>query len=315
MSLHPVVIGIDVSKHHLDLFHPHSGTGRLANSPEVLAAWTATLVPAECFVVFEATGFYDSALRQALTGAGIAYARVNPEQARAFARALGRHAKTDPAKTDPLDARMLAEFGRRLTPRPAPAPDPARARLALWHKRRDQIVAMRQQERTRLSAIADPEIAALVESHIAHLTQALAAVDAKLKRLMAEDEELSRSQARLRTVPGIGPVGAATLLALLPELGRRSPKAIAALAGLAPFNCDSGQRRGARQIRGGRKRVRDALYMAAVTAARSQTRLGAFARALRAAGKPPKLVLIALARKILVILNALTREQTTFQPS
>jgi transposase len=310
MSLHPVVIGIDVSKHHLDLFHPHSGPGRLANTPEALAAWTATLVPAECFVVFEATGFYDSALRQALTGAGIAYARVNPEQARDFARALGRR-----AKTDPLDARMLAEFGRRLTPRAAPALDPARARLALWHKRRDQIVAMRQQERTRLSAIADPEIAALVASHIAHLTQALATIDAKLKRLIAEDQELSRSQARLRTVPGIGPVGAATLLALLPELGRRPPKAIAARAGLAPFNCDSGQRRGARQIRGGRKRVRDALYMAAVTAARSHTRLGAFARALRAAGKPPKLVLIALARKILVILNAITREQTTFQQS
>jgi transposase len=308
MILHPVVIGIDVSKHHLDLFDPRSGSRRLANTPEALQAWTAQQGDATPFVVFEATGSYDAALRQALTAAGLAYARINPEQARDFARALGRR-----AKTDPLDARMLAEFGRRLRPPATPAPDPARERLALWHKRRDQLVAMRQQERARLSESREPALAALVQAHIAHLTQAIAAVEAKLRSLIAASPELSRTQERLRTVPGIGPVAATTLLALMPELGRRSPKALAALAGLAPFNHDSGQHRGARRIRGGRKRVRDALYMAAVTAARSSTRLGAFARALREAGKPPKLALIALARKILVILNAITRDGTTFQ--
>ena len=190
---------------------------------------------------------------------------------------------------------------------------PARERLALWHKRRDQLVAMRQQERTRRSECQDQEMTALLDSHIALLTREIAAVEHKLKALMAADEDLNRTRERLQSVPGVGPVTATTLLALLPELGQRSSKALAALAGLAPFNHDSGQRRGTRQIRGGRKRVRDALYMAAVTAARSNTRLAAFVKALRQAGKPPKLALIALARKILVILNAIIRDNSSFQ--
>jgi transposase len=310
MILHPVVIGIDVSKHHLDLFEEGGGSHRLANTPEALQAWSAGLAPTTPFVVFEATGSYDAALRQALAAAGIAYARVNPQQVRAFARALGQR-----AKTDPLDARILAEFGRRLTPRACPAPQAARERLALWHKRRDQLVAMRQQERTRRSECQDQEMTALLDSHIALLTREIAAVEHKLKALVAADEDLSRTRERLQSVPGVGPVTATTLLALLPELGQRSPKALAALAGLAPFNHDSGQRRGTRQIRGGRKRVRDALYMAAVSAAGSNTRLAAFVKALRQAGKPPKLALIALARKILVILNALIRDNTSFKPT
>jgi transposase len=309
MILHPVVIGIDVSKHHLDLFEQSSGPHRLANTPEALQAWAAGLTSTP-FIVFEATGSYDAALRQALTAAGLAYARVNPHQVRAFARALGQR-----AKTDPLDARILAEFGRRLTPRACPAASAARERLALWLKRRDQLVSMRQQERTRRSECQDQEMAALLDSHIGLLTREIAAVEHKLKALMAADEDLNRTRARLQSVPGVGPVTALTLLALLPELGQRSPKALAALAGLAPFNHDSGQRRGARQIRGGRKRVRDALYMAALTAARSNTRLAAFVKALRQAGKPPKLALIALARKILVILNAIIRDNTSFKPT
>jgi len=309
MILHPVVIGIDVSKHHLDLFDERSGPQRLANTPEAVQAWAAGL-SSPAFVVFEATGSYDAVLRQALAAAGIAYARVNPQQVRAFARALGQK-----AKTDPIDARLLAEFGRRLSPRACPAASAARERLALWHKRRDQLVAMRQQERTRRSDSQDQEIAALIDRHIAVLTQEIAAVEQTLKGLIAADADLARAQERLQSVPGVGPVTALTLLALMPELGRRSPKAIAALAGLAPFNDDSGQRRGTRQIRGGRKRVRDALYMAAISAARSPTRLGRFVQALRQAGKPPKLALIALARKILVILNAIVRDNTSFHTS
>jgi transposase len=310
MILHPVVIGIDVSKHHLDLFEDRSGPHRLANTSEAIQAWVAGLDPIPRLVVFEATGSYDAALRQALAAAGIAYARVNPQHARAFARALGQR-----AKTDPIDARLLAEFGRRLSPRACPAAQAVRERLALWHKRRDQLVAMRQQERTRRSESQDEEIAALIDRHIALLSQEIAAVEQTLKALIAADADLARARERLQSVPGVGPVTAVTLLALMPELGRRSPKAIAALAGLAPFNDDSGQRRGTRHIRGGRKRVRDALYMAAVTAARSSTRLGAFVKALRQAGKPAKLALIALARKILVILNAIVRDNTSFQTS
>jgi transposase len=305
MTLPPVSIGIDVAKHHLDLFHPDLGPQQIANTPEALQAWIARLPSRHVLVVFEATGHYDAALRQALTEAGLPHARINPEQARDFARAMGRR-----AKTDPLDARMLAAFGQRMAPKPRPAADPARARLALWHKRRDQLVAMRQQERTRLSECPDPALEAPIARHIALLLQEIAAVEEMLRALIASTERLRRAERLMRSVPGIGPVTATTLMALLPELGERSPKALAALA---PFNRDSGRRRGPREIRGGRKRVRDALYMAAVSAARSRTRLGAFCTALRARGKPPKLAFVALARKLLGVLNAVLRDQTPFQ--
>jgi transposase len=144
------------------------------------------------------------------------------------------------------------------------------------------------------------------------LSQEIAAVEEMLRALIASTERLRRAERLMRSVPGIGPVTATTLMALLPELGERSPKALAALAGLAPFNRDSGRRCGPREIRGGRKRVRDALYMAAVSAARSRTRLGAFCTAL-ARGKPPKLAFVALARKLLGVLNAVLRDQTPFQ--
>ena len=126
MTLAPVSIGIDVAKHHLDLFHPDLGPQRIANTPEALQAWIARLPSRHVLVVFEATGHYAAALRQALTEAGLPHARINPEQARDFARAMGRR-----AKTDPLDARMLAAFGQRMAPKPRPTADPARARLAL----------------------------------------------------------------------------------------------------------------------------------------------------------------------------------------
>lgn len=308
MTLPPVSIGIDVSKHHLDLFHPALGPQRIANTLEALQAWIARLPSRAVLVVFEATGHYDAALRQALAEAGLPQARINPEQARDFARAMGRR-----AKTDPLDARMLAAFGQRMAPKPDPAADPARARLALWHKRRDQLVAMRQQERTRLSECPDPALAEPIARHLAFLSQEIAAVEQTLRTLIGSEERLRRAERLLRSVPGIGPVTATTLIARLPELGERSPKALAALTGLAPFNRDSGKRCSPREIRGGRKRVRDALYMAAVSAARSRTRLGAFCSALRARGKPAKLAFVALARKLLAVLNAILRDQTPFQ--
>lgn len=236
------------------------------------------------------------------------YARINPQQARDFAKAMGRR-----AKTDPLDARMLASFGERLTPRPDPADDPLRVKLALWHKRRDQLVAMRQQERTRLAECPDADLAALMAEHVKALGQQIRAIETTLRRLVSSHADLHATERRLRSVPGVGPVTALTLLALMPELGRRGPKTIAALAGLAPFNRDSGRKSGQRQVRGGRKRVRDALYMAAVSAARTATRLGDFSRTLREKGKPAKLALIALARKILTILNAIVRDQSAFQ--
>lgn len=304
--INPVFVGIDVSKAHLDFFVEGRGHGRILNQSGAIGGMIEGL-PRPCFVVLEATGSYDAALRQALEEAGVAYARVNPEQARDFARAIGRR-----AKTDAVDARMLAEMGRRLALEPTAAVDPARQALTKWQRRRDQLVAMRQQEKVRLVEERDETFAAGLRAHIAQLGQAIAEVERRIAVLLAESPSLAEAERRIRSVPGVGRVTAVTLLALMPELGARSPKQIAALAGLAPFNVDSGDKRGQRRIRGGRRRVRQALYMAALSAARSHPRLKAFAQTLKAKGKAAKPILVAVARKLLSIINAVVRDNTTF---
>jgi transposase len=208
---------------------------------------------------------------------------------------------------------MLSLLGERMQPDLEPAPEPDRETLALLNCRRDQLVAMRQQERVRSKECPDPAIAQNLAAHIQWLDQNVAALDQAIAALIAASPGLAADSRLMRSVPGIGPVATATVLALVPELGRRSPKTLAALGGLAPFNLDSGLFRGQRAIRGGRKRVRDALYMAAVSASRSKTRFGAFYRALRQVGKAPKVAFVALARKILTVLNAVIRDRTPFR--
>lgn len=308
MIIHPGVMGIDISKETLDVFDAALGRSeRFAHTAAGIDLLVERCAGSGAFVLFEATGSYDTMLRRALAAAGVRYARVNPGRARDFARAAGFL-----AKTDAVDARMLAAMAQCLQP-PADAYSAERERLTLLHKRRDQLVATRQQERTRRRECACAEIAADLERHLAWLDGEIGSMDRRIRALLAAKAEIARLQALLRSAPGIGPVTAATLIALLPELGQRSPKTIAALAGLAPFNDDSGRRNGRRTIRGGRKRVRDALYMAALAAARSATRFKALYQALRAAGKPAKLALIAVARKLLVTLNAIVRDQNAFQ--
>lgn len=310
MIITPGVIGIDVSKHSLDVFE--GGTERavrIANSEESLAAMTARWADSGVFVLFEATGHYDARLRRALSAAHIPFARVNPARARDFARAAGIL-----AKTDKIDARMLAAMAQTLSPAHAVEPDRAREVLALAHKRRDQLVHMRQQERTRRSEGSDAMVGTDIERHLQWLDAQIARWDEEIRRLLGQSEQLDHTARLLRSVPGIGPVAATTLIALMPELGSLSPKAIAAMAGLAPFNVDSGQFRGIRRIKGGRKRVRDALYMAAIAAARSHTRFRSAYQRLRAAGKPAKIALIAIARKLLVTANAILRDNVAFQP-
>jgi transposase len=306
MIIHPGYVGIDVSKHHLDVFDAVNGARRIANTEEAVAQLVAGFAAGD-FVLFEATGSYDRALRRALQAAGVAFARVNPGRARDFARAAGFL-----AKTDPVDAKMLAAMAQCLQPPRQAAADPERERLAQLGKRRDQLVAMRSQERTRRRECLDAEIADDLDRHLAFLDAAVAALDKAIQTLIANSAALAKAARLLRSVPGVGPVAAATLLALLPELGARSPKTIAALVGVAPLNADSGTSRGKQKIRGGRKRVRDAIYMAAVTAARSNTPLADIYRRLRQAGKAPKYALIALARKLLVVLNAIIRDQVPF---
>lgn len=305
--INPVVVGIDVSKATLDIFADGHGHQRIANAAQAVKAMIASL-PRPCFIVMEATGSYDALLRHELEQAGLPYARVNPEQARDFARALGRR-----AKTDAVDARMLAEMGRRFDLAPTPPDDPARQRLAKWQRRRDQLVAMRQQEKVRLADERDEAFKAGLRAHIAQLDQAIAEAERALAALLAESPVLAQAEKSIRSVPGVGRVTAVTLLALLPELGSRSPKQLAALAGLAPFNLDSGEKRGQRRIRGGRRRVRQALYMAALTAARSNPRLKAFAQSLKSRGKAAKPVIVAVARKLLGIINAVMRDKTEFK--
>jgi len=302
-------IGIDVSKHYLDVFEGGSSrTERLDNNEESLAPMVARWKNSDIFVLFEATGQYDLGLRRVLTAANIAFARVNPARARDFARATGVL-----AKTDVIDARMLAAMAQALAPARAAESDREREALALAHKRRDQLVHMRQQERTRRSECSDAAVLGDIESHLEWLDAHIAQRDEEIRHLLAQSERLDRTARLLRSIPGIGPVAAATLIALMPELGSLKPKKIAALAGLAPFNVDSGQFRGIRRIKGGRKRVRDALYMAAVAAARSHGRFRTNYERLRAAGKPAKLALIAIARKLLVTANAVLRDKIAFQ--
>lgn len=307
MTINPVCLGIDVSKATLDVFDPRCGLTRIANDVGAIETFVAGLDP-DVFVVFEATGRYDARLRGALEARRLRFARVNPEHARAFARATGRR-----AKTDAVDARMLADLGRRLSPPPAEAEDPVRAELALLDRRRAQLVAMRAAERVRLADCDDDTVRADLAAHIAFLDAGIDAVADRIAAMVRADDQLARLSRRLRSVPGIGPVVAARLLAALPELGRRSPKTIASLAGLAPHADDSGGRRGKRIVTGGRRRIREALYMAAVAASRGKTRLGDFYRALLDAGKPPKLALLALARKLVVVLNAVVRDQQDFR--
>ena len=307
MMITPDMVGIDVSKHHLDIFDASTGrTERLANEAQAIGEFADRLRGQ--YVVFEATGAYDRLLRGGLQAAGVPFARVNPSQARSFAKAAGFL-----AKTDQVDARMLASFGSALRPGPAAAVEAHRERLGGLQKRRDQLVGTRKQEKTRRRETTDPELIANIDRHLAFLDEEIAELETKIAHLIASEPDLRRTCRLVTSIPGVGPITAAALIAVMPELGQRSPKTIAALAGLAPLNNDSGKLRGQRSIRGGRKRVRDALYMAAVTASRSNSRFKRCYDRLLEKGKSKKLALIAIARRLLITANAVVRDQTPFR--
>jgi transposase len=304
MIIAPGYIGIDVSKDHLDIFDGNAH--RIANTPEAIMALLGRLA-APRLVLFEATGRYDRHLQQALHAAGIGFARVNPLHARAFARATGQL-----AKTDMIDARMLAAMAQALNPAPQPPLDPERQDLADLHRRRAQLVDFRQMERTRLHT-ASPSVAPGIADHLSWLDIQIKGLEQQIAALIHRSAALTLATSLLRTIPGIGPVSATALIALMPELGNRSGKTIAALGGLAPINRDSGQSRGQRSIAGGRAEVRKALYMAAVTASRSGSRFATSFKALTGKGKAAKLALIAVARKILVTANAILKTGQPFR--
>jgi transposase len=300
------VIGVDVAKGWIDGHRLSSGQPeRVPTTRQELARFARRA--SSGLVVLEASGGYERPLLHALTRAGVAYRLVNPRQARDFARATGRL-----AKTDRVDARVLAEMGRTLALTPSPPPDPERERLAALLARREDLVAMTRAEANRLAQAATADLRRDIASHLRVLKAHLLFVERQMADCVAESAPLAQAAARLSTVKGIGPVTAATLLARLPELGRLDRRRIAALAGLAPQACDSGLRRGQRHIWGGRASIRRALYLAALTASRYDPAICAFRSHLQAQGKPIKVVLTACARKLLTILNAMMRNGTDY---
>jgi transposase len=305
-------IGIDVSKAHLDVaIRPAGDTFRIANDPAGLAALVERLTPlAPTLVVVEATGGYELPAVAALQAAGIPVAAINPRQARDFAKGTGRL-----AKTDRIDAQALAHFAEAVRPEPRPAAPAERLALDALLTRRRQLLEMRVMEGHRLATGRDAVVRAGIERHIAWLDAEAAEAERQLSEAVQASPAWRERDELLRSIPGIGPVTSRTLLAALPELGTSDGGRLAALAGLAPLARDSGTRRGPRTIRGGRPEVRRVLYLAALSAARHAGPLKDFADRLRGRGKRAKVVLIAVARKLLTIANAVVRSGQRWDPS
>src|SRR5437763_1350060 len=278
----PCFVGIDVAEARLDVHVLPAGTAfSVANDSAGLADLVGRLAPlAPAAIVLEATGGPEAPATAALASAGLPVSLVNPRQARDFAKAFGRL-----AKTDAVDAAALALFADKVRPQPRPLPDEqAQAFTALLVRRR-QLLEMRVAEQNRLPTARTPAVRRGIQKHIDWLARQVAGLEAELAAAVQASPAWRAKEDLLRGVPGIGPTVARTLLAELPELGALSGKQVAALAGLAPFARDSGTRRGKRSVGGGRAGVRGVLYMAALSAARYNPPLRAFRDRLRAAGK------------------------------
>ena len=299
----PRFAGLDVSKDYLDVAVTGGLHRRFAYDPEGINLLIGELLPLRPeLVVVEATGGYEHAVAAEFTTAGLAVAVVNPRQVRDFARATGRL-----AKTDRLDAEVLALFAERVRPEPRPLPEPAARELAALVLRRRQLTEMLTAERNRLRSavgVAREDVAV----HVAFLEGRLRGVDGVLRAAIEASPVWREREQLLRSVPGVGPAVSATLLAELPELGRLTRRQIAALVGVAPLNYDSGSMRGRRMIWGGRITVRNALYMAALVAVRHNEVLRPHYEGLLARGKAKKVALVACMRKLLVWLNAMARD-------
>lgn len=306
--MHELIVGVDVSKRRLDIFDPAKGTRQIDNETGPLTTFARALARRGAFVVFEATGRYAWPLRDALEAAGVPYHSANPAQARHFARACGII-----GKTDRVDARTLALMGAALALPPSVPQAPRRRLLKALSTRRRQLIDMKTQEKIRLHEV-EPFLREGLERHISQLKQEIAALDAQIACETRADPDLATEQDLLLSAPGVGPVVAAGLAAHLPELGHLDRRRIASLVGLAPIARDSGARTPARSIGGGRPYLRSLLYLAALQASRRCPRFMAFRARLEAKGKTAKQAIIAVARKLLTILNAMLRTGKPFDP-
>lgn len=303
-------VGIDVSKATLDLWlYPSGKNWQAEHSPAGMSALAEELVALEpVVVVIEATGGLEVSLAVALGSAGLPVTVVNPRQVRDFARATGRL-----AKTDKLDAQVLAQFGAVVQPPVRPLPDAARRELRALVTRRQQLLEMITAEKNRMRRTT-PGVRHRIEVNVRWLQAQLKELDRDQGDFLRSSPLWQEEAKLLRSVPGVGPIVTATLIARLPELGSLNRQEVAALVGVAPFNRDSGTFRGKRKVWGGRGPLRTALYMAALVATRYNPILREFYQRLCAAGKPKKVALTACLRKLLVILNSMIKHRRPWNP-
>jgi transposase len=307
-----VFVGIDVSKDRLDVHVLPSGEAfsvvHDAEGVALLCERLGELTPHT--VALEATGGFEVVAAGGLASSGLPVVVVNPAQVRAFARALGQR-----AKTDPIDALVIARFAAAARPEARPMPDADQRLLSDLVTRRRQILQMLGAERQRLGRTVEPRLKKSLKRLIMALEKELGEIDGDIDQAVRTSPVWRRKEVLLQSVPGVGPITARTLLAEMPELGTLDRRQAAALAGLAPFTRQSGQWRGKSFIGGGRTHVRTALFMAALSAARFNPVLKDFHQRLIKAGKPKMVALVAVARKLLILLNAVLRDQKPWQPA
>lgn len=299
------LLGADVAKHHVVLHDSLSGRcWRTANTPEALREALAPYA-ARDWLVCETTGGHERALLEAAWALGLRACRADAARVKAFVASHGGR-----AKTDPIDAAWLARYGleRAAGLTPWSPPDPAREAFADLLGHRQDLLAQRTQAKNRRGAPRADRLHRLLDEQIDFLSDQIARIDAEMATLIKADPELARDEQTLRDIAGVGPVVARSLIGLLPELGRLGPKQAASLAGLAPHPRDSGTFKGRRRMRGGRAGLRPVLFMAALSAARTHPVLKNAYDRLVAAGKPKRLALAAIARRLLVIANAVLRD-------
>jgi transposase len=303
-------VGIDVAKESLDvcLLADSKRFSTSNDSKGFVQLLKALPTPGSCLVVLEATGGYQRAVVAELVASGHQVAVVNPRQVRDFARSLGFL-----AKTDRLDAEVIARFGQQAQPRSLEKSSGIQQELQQLVTRRRQLIDLRTAETNRLETATTKSVVKSLLSMIEQLEKKIRQIEKEMSKLVESDEALQCQAALIESVPGVGAITAATLIAELPELGRLNRQEIAALAGLAPFNRDSGKFHGRRAIWGGRSAVRGVLYMAALSARRCNPVIQDFANRLKDAGKPFKVVLTACMRKLLVILNTIIKNNSPWK--
>ena len=304
------IVGIDVSKAKLDIADSQSkSVVQRANDDQGIQELLSELpAPPSCLVVVEATGGYERNLVLTLVDAGHIVSVVNPRQVRDFAKALGIL-----AKTDKVDAQVIAKFGEMVRPRAVAKTNKKQDELDQLVTRRRQLINTRRAEKNRQGQAASAFVRKSIQRSLDHIKKDLKRVDVEIAKLVQSDDDWRNRAELLKTAPGVGEVTSSTLIAELPELGKLNRKQISSLVGLAPYSCESGTMKGKQSIFGGRRSVRAALYMAALSAKSHNPTLAEFAHRLKAKGKPPKVIITACMRKLLTILNAMIKQNSPWQ--